>query len=348
MALVKVDMNVKIRKDIITVSKQSSEGVINIMFNNGSLTLLGYSNSSFCLCKEYIECDLSYCFRVDAGLLVTMSNCATMEFNIDRKSVTIDSLDDNGVSLRQAQIKLNTDTTVNYQLEYYMDLIGKLRSGYPCKSLSVLKKFDKISRINNKTERGVVISNKQFYTDGDGFKFFGTTEIDFNCFLLSDDLKNIIEFVGDNDNIMYEQNGFIVCKNVNDCYFGVRTANPPQLNESINKILEQKPEMIFDLSISELKSHVRPLKVNNVSGGRITLLPNLDTVVVATSSIVFKLPMKYNNLKVDVQSTIELDFKLFNKLIQSLEATEQVRFLVFSRFIAMVYDKETFLLVSRC
>jgi len=344
---IEITMNPKIRRDIAVVAKESTDNMINLIFSRGSVTLLGYSSSVFCLCKEFIDCEVDYNFRVQAGVIMAMSGYAFLKFELTTTTVTLSGLDKDRKMKRSAQVRVNNDTLVNYQADFYNDIIRSLRSGISCQSLMSLKQFYKISRVNQKSERGVVISNKQFYTCGEGFKFYAKTDIDFNCFILSDDLASLIDFVGEGDSILYMQNSFIVAKNTSDCYFGVRTAMPQDGIRDLHVIMEQKPEMQFNIPIQEVKASVRSLKDDKTGLGKIIFQPKEGNVVVGLRDIVFMMPITYKDVEGSMSDKLDLDFKLFNKLLQTLDVDLISTVRVYPRFITMSAGNDSILIIGR-
>lgn len=344
---IEIEVNTKIRKDMNLVAKQSADGMVNLIFERGSLTLLGYSNSSFCMCKEFIDCSIAYNFRAEAGVLQSIVSCAFLQILIDAKTVTFVGKNKERNIVRRAQIKVNTDTTVNYVADSYNTLVSKLSAGYTCKSLDNLRKFDKISRVNNKSERGVIISKKQYYTWGDGFKYYAKTDMGLECFMLSDDLRSLIDFVGNDDNIIYEEGGYVVAKNTSDCYFGIRVAPVPENMRDLETLVKQKPNTEFSMPITELKSAIRPIRVGTVNDGRLTFQPSRNAVVVSTESMVYDVAIEYGNVWGDLGSTISLNFKLVNKLLNALDASATATIRVYTRFVSIACSDGTLLLIGR-
>lgn len=344
---INIAMNPKIRKDLTVVAKQSADDMINLIFSRGSVTLLGYSSSAFCLCKEFIDCEVDYNFRVQSGVLLAMLSYAQIKFSITLQTVTIEGRDKDNKMRRTAQIKINTDTTANYQADLYNEIIRSLRSGYNCNSLASLKEFYRISKVNQKAERGVIIINNQFYTCGEGYKFYARTDMNFNCFILSDDLISLVEFVGEDDNILYMQGGYIIAKNVNDCYFGVRTAVPQDGIRDLQAIVDQKPTMSFNIPIQELKASIRSIKDDKTGNGKITFQPTKGNIVVGLRAMVFVMPVEFKDYIGDDNEEVSLDFKLFNKLLQTLSVGITSKVCVYSRFITMTAGGDSLLIIGR-
>lgn len=345
---IEIEMNNKIRKDIAIVAKQSGDDIMNFVFNRGSVTLLGYTNSSFCLCKEYINCDIDYSFRVQSGIVLSMINYAYMGFDIELKTVTIKGFDKEHELKRQAQLRINVDTTANYQADLYNGIIGSLRNGFDCNSLDSLREFYKISKVNPKAERGVVISNNQFYTCGPGYKYYAKTKMGFNCFVISEDLIALVEFVGDEDNIIYESGGYIVAKNRNDCYFGIRVSDPPEGIRDLETIMMQKPSMSFTLPIHELKTSIKSIKSEKTNDGKITFLPAKGQIVVGLKSVVYVVPIVYNDYKGEQgYGQFSLNFKLFNRLLQTMSVNLISSFRVYNNFVSLTASDNALLLIGK-
>lgn len=344
---ISIEMNPSIRRNVAMVSRFCSEDIINLIFAPDSLTLLGYTNTLFCLCQERIENEITYTFRVDTGIIMSLSHCDRVEFNIMSKEVNMTGYNKDEKVIMEVQVRLNMDTTVNYQADYYKELISKLRAGYQCHTLESLKQFDKISRINNKAERGVIISNGKFYTWGDGFKFYAKTDMKFNCFLLSDNLRELIDFVGNNDNIIYEHGGFIVAKNTSNCYLGIRVENPKVSTNELELVLSRDPESKFKISISDLKSAVRSIKSSKTHDGILTLSPRNGIAVVGLPTAVFRLPVDYEAENIAKMDDVKLNFKKFNKILQALNVSLKSEIRVYNRFISITSSDGSFMLVSR-
>ena len=345
--IINMEMNPKIRKDITTVANQCADHYINLIFERDKVTFLGYTNSSFCMCREFITNIIPYTFRVEDGILLSMMSCYSIEFKIDKKTITVSALDNTGKMIRQVQIKLNTDTLVDYQADYYQNLIDGLRSGVSCNGLSQFNVFDKISRINNKNERGIVIADNQIYTEGEGYKFFAKFKSDFNCFVLSDNLKSLINFVEDNSSILYEQNGYIIAKDNKECYFGIRVANPMNTAQDLERVVAQPSLCEFTISISDLKSNIKPIRSTAVNTAKIIFQIKSSRVVIARSDTVFNIPYLFENVSGESDVNVELDFKLFNKLIQALHTDEKTRIKVYPTFICVYGSMDSILLIAR-
>lgn len=344
---ISIEMNNKFRKDLTIVSEQSADDLVNLIFSQGSVTLLGYSNSSFCLCKEYIDCDVDYSFRVQSGILLAMNRYSTIEFNIELDKVTIEGKDKDGSMKRRAQIKINTDTTANYQADLYNSIIKQLRSGYACNSLEHLRQFYKISKVNPKGERGVIISNNQFYTCGEGYKFYATTDMPFDCFILSEDLISLVEFVGVDDNILYLQGSYIIAKNTNDCYFGVRTGIPQEGIRDLESIVKQEPILSLTVPINEVKQSLRSIKDDKTGTSRVIFQVSKGNIVVGQKMSVFVMPVEFKNINGREIQNITLDFKLFNKLLQTVDAGIESNIKVYNRFITMTTSEKSLLIIGR-
>lgn len=344
---IEITMNPKIRKDIAVVSKQSADDTINLIFSDGSVTLLGCSSSSFCLCKEFIDCTEHYNLRVKSGIVLAMYGYAFIKFSITSDKVTIYGLDKDKKVKRSAQVKVSNDTTANYQADFYNSMIRLLRAGYNCENLTTLKQFYKISKVNPKSERGVMISGNQFYTCGEGFKFYAKTDIDFNCFILSDDLISLIDFTGDSSCILYNNGGYIIAKNENDCYFGVRISNAQDGIRDLNTILNQKPLLTFKVPIQEVKSSIKSIKDDKSGLGKITFNTKNKNVVVGLRDVVFAMPIEYKECNGDINESFELNFKLFNKLLQTLDVGSISTVMVYSRFIIITSSNESILIIGR-
>lgn len=344
---IEITMNPKIRKDLAVVSKQSADDTINLIFSDGSVTLLGYSSSSFCLCKEFIDCSEHYNLRVKSGIVLAMYSYAFIRFNITIDKVTIYGLDKDKKVKRSAQIKVSNDTAANYQADFYNGIIRSLRAGLNCNNLTTLKQFYKISKVNPKSERGVVISNNQFYTCGDGFKFYSKTDIDFNCFILSDDLMSLIEFTGESSCILYNNGGYVIAKNENDCYFGVRISNAQEGIRDLESILRQKPMLSFKVPIQEVKSSIKSIKDDKSGLGKISFNVKNKNMVVGLRDVVFAMPIEYQDSSGDIDTVVEINFKLFNKLIQTLEVGSISSVMVYSRFIILTSGNESILIIGR-
>ena len=335
----------KTRFDVGMASKTSGDGYINLAFSRDTLTILGYSNSSFCIGKEYIENSVNYTFRLSRSIMKSLMHYNKVEFNIDGKTVTMTGLMKDGKQGNVIQIKLNTDTTVNYQMEFYNDLILRLRSGFACQNLNPLKNFVRVSKINNSAERGVMIADNIYFTGGEGYRFFSKTEFDFNCFLLTKDLINLIDFVGQSDNILYQQGGFIVAKNSADCYFGVRIADADDSISDLDIVLKQSPLMSMQFNSAELKRVLRPIESTKTNDGKLTIQGDKNRIIVGLPESVFMIPFEFKN--VSGSDSFEVNFKLFNRLIQTIEGDEIVNVNTYNRFISLIYNSSTILLVSR-
>lgn len=343
-----IETNASLRSGVALASKYSSDGIVNLMFGKGTLTMLGYTNTTFCICKEYIDCNTIYSLRIQSGALQSILGCPQVRFSIETKAVLISGLDKSGNLVRRARIKYNTDGNINYVAESYQDIIGRLRSGYSCKSLESMKRFDKISRINDKAERGVVISNNQFYTGGNGFKYYSTTEMKFNCFILGDDLKKLIDFVGGDECILYQQDGLVVAKNKNECYFGVRVSDPLEDAVSVRAITKMAPVCSFMAPIAELKSSLRPLRTTSkVSDGKIIFYPQRNIVSVVMPDVAFELAIGFTDFSGEVIGDITLNYKLFNRLLQTIDVSARTTISVYPNFISMLSTDESLLLISR-
>lgn len=335
----------KTRFDIGVASKICGEDYINLSFSRDTLTIIGYSNSSFCLCKEYINNNVNYNFRLHKSIMKSLVQYSKVKFNIDGKVVTLSGFTKDGKHGNEIQVKLNTDTTVSYQMEFFNDLIDSLRSGFNCNTLESLKNFVRVSKINSSGERGVMISDGVYFTAGEGYRFFTKTEFNFECFLLTNDLINLIDFVGTNDNIIYQQGGYIVVKNANDCYFGVRVADVDDSVSDLDIVMKQTPLSTFKYRSAEMKSILRPIEATKTNDGKITIKPQDGLIVVGLPESVYKIPFDFKD--VIGEEDIVLNFKLFNRLIQTVEGGTDVTVNVYNRFISLMYGGDTILLISK-
>ena len=104
-----------------------------------------------------------------------------------------------------------------------------------------------------------MISDGVYFTAGEGYRFFTKTDYNFECFILTNDLINLIDFVGNNENIIYQSGGYVVAKNADDCFFGIRVADVDDSVNDLEIVMKQKPLASFkyksvdDLLISKIE-----------------------------------------------------------------------------------------------
>lgn len=335
----------KTRFDIGMASKICGEDYINLSFSMDTLTILGYSNSAFCFCKEYINNDVNYNFRLHKSILKSMMHYSKVKFNIDGKTVTLSGFTKDGKRGSEIQIKLNTDTTVSYQMEFFSNLVGNLRSGYKCNTLEPLKNFIRVSKINSAGERGVMISDGVYFTAGEGYRFFTKTDYNFECFILTNDLINLIDFVGNNENIIYQSGGYVVAKNADDCFFGIRVADVDDSVNDLKIVMKQKPLASFKYKSVDMKRELRSIEATKTNDGKLTIKPSMGIIVVGLPSFVYKIPISFKDVVGD--EDVVLNFKLFNRLIQTIEGGEEVSVNVYNRYISLIYSGSSILLISK-
>lgn len=341
-----IEMNSKIRSDIKLVSTVSDDHVINVVFSRGTISFIGSTRTAFCYCSSPIESDLVYNIRLEDSVLLTMMGCDILQFDLTTTSVILTSYTKEQKALRRVRVTYTNDSLLNYQLQTYETIIKKLQRPFPSKMFLDLEQFERVCKVNDKGERGVIIKDGLFYTCGEDFKFFGITECDYNCFLMADDLTTLNAFITRGAKSIYEQDGFIVASDNTNCYLGIRETIPKDSVMDALGILDTEPNFRMKASLGNLKGLIKPIRSPKLKKSALTLLPKENTAVVAVGQTVYQLPFDMQVISGNPEEQVVIGLGTFNKLLQTYNKADDVEISVYTPIIVITY-KETILMVRR-